>query len=359
MNNIFPSEASDIGTDPTTVEVIDSLDVLPAEKPNDDGKPKPKGKKSTTPNPDKKPHETLKKVIFIIAVLLLMAGVAFGVYYYLSLGTKNKQKKAFTLKDIQLYVGSTVSKNITDYGDFSNIDLSTCLINGLDSVDTSTVGTFEYSVTCNSTKHTAKIEIIEAEEISFTTRIIYKGTNDIPAVNDFISTETEYNLLTDEEKLKNYLKSEGGPYGINMNVSHESGKEKEAYAVLYVIKSTPAINLLCTSKEINKNNYEYSVTDYFVFDDSRNNLGYSLRIYNYKFSEQSDFDNAILNVMDNKISIDNHEDYFIMDTLTNTISIVTKLSDNTLKAEYKNTFPTTYAAINSYYTNTKNYTCSN
>ena len=119
------------------------------------------------------------------------------------------------------------------------------------------------------------------------------------------------------------------------------------------------MDLTCTNSGIEKEKYDYSISDYFIFDDNRKDLGTSLRLYNYKYQETEDFDNALLNVENNRITIDNKEGYFIMDTQELTISIVTKLDKDTLKNEYKDEFPTTYTAINSYYTNTKNYTCSN
>jgi hypothetical protein len=119
------------------------------------------------------------------------------------------------------------------------------------------------------------------------------------------------------------------------------------------------MNLSCTNSIIEKEKYDYSISDYFVFDDNRKDLGNSLRLYNYKYKDAVDFDNALLAVDNNKITIDNKEGYFIMNTKELTISIVSKLDKEALKKEYSADFPTTYTAINSYYTNTKNYTCSN
>ena len=466
MNNVFPNEISDIGTDPTTIEVVDTLDFLPlldeqatvgssnAEGsidslgetpaimqtgatvpeqnppapetpapgpnaqatnsllpdpsvqtqnslmpdpsvqaqngtmpnnnppeqnvslpdpsmqaqnellvPSPDGDPKTgkkgkklKKKKSTTPDPDKKPHDTLKKIIFIVIVLGLMGGVGFGLYFYLSLARKNQ--KVFSLKDVQIYIGDNVSNNINDYGDFSKIDISSCLITGLDSVDAMTPGTYDYSVKCGSTKHSAKIEVLPLVDVDFATKVLYKSVNDLPAIDEFVITNNDYTYLTDEIALKDAIKT-NGLYGINISVSHSSGNEKKGYAALYVVDKAPAMNLSCTNKSTQKDGYDYSVTDYFIFDDNRKNLGHSLRLYNYQYNDELEFENVISSASANKAIIENHEGYFIMDTLTKTISIITKLDDEKLKEEYKDKFPETYTAINSYYVNTKNYTCSN
>ncbi len=427
MNNVFPNEISDIGTDPTTIEVIDTLDFLPLLEPTSDGanaantanpenasvnssgtnsvpainqtgavtnvpspqesavppqtqpmqptpgvQPEPtpqpieplddkknkkgKKKKSTTPNPDKKPHDTLKKVIFAVIILLLMGGVAYGLYFYLSLARKNH--KIFTLKDVTIYVGDTISHNINDYGDFSKIDISSCLITGLDSIDASTPGTYNYSVKCGSTKHSAKIEVLSIPEISFATKVVYKKINDIPEIDEFVLTSNEYEYLTDNISLKDNVKS-NGVYGISISVSHSSGSEKLGYAVLYVVDKAPAMSLSCTSKTTNKTDYGYSVTDYFVFDENRKNLDYSLRLYNYQYDDELAFENALNNIENNRITIDGRSGYFIMDTINKTISLVAKLDNEQLKAENNETLSETYTAINSYYVNTKNYSCSN
>ena len=381
MNNVFPNENTDIGTDPTMLQVIDSLDFEPpqevldslakkdepeslenvSETDNDKkakkGKvKKEKKKKSTTPNPDQKPHATLKKIIFVIIILLLMAGVAFGLYFYLSLG--NKKKNLFTLNDVQIYVNQTVSSNISDYGSFTNVDVATCLINGLDAIDTSTPGSYNYVVTCGKVKKTAKIEVLPLVDVNFSSTILYKAVDDIPTPSEFIIAAEDYDYLTDEMKLKSYTKSKGGPYGIGITISHKSGTERVGYAVLYMVDTIPSMDLTCTNSSIDKNKYEYSISDYFIFDESRKDLGNSLRLYNYKYKDAADFENALLNVENNKITIDNKEGYFIMDTIEQTITIVTKLDKETLKKDTAD-FPTTYTAISSYYTNTKNYTCSN
>ena len=95
----FKANDDGIGIDPTMMPVIESLDVLPAEtKPEEkaNGKKNKKKKgKLPTPNPDKKPRDLIKKILFTVVVLLLMAGVSFGVYYYLSLGTSGGGKSKF------------------------------------------------------------------------------------------------------------------------------------------------------------------------------------------------------------------------------------------------------------------------
>ena len=78
---------NEIGTDPTMVDVIETLDVPVPEK-----KIEPKNENKQNNN-DKKPEKKgsfIKNLLFIILVLALMGGVAFGVYYYLRLAKNNE-----------------------------------------------------------------------------------------------------------------------------------------------------------------------------------------------------------------------------------------------------------------------------
>ena len=355
MNNVFPVDESDIGTDPTLIEVVDSLDILPEQNSGEKGKKK---KKNKTSNPDKKNGSVLKKILFTIVILALMGGVSYGLYFYLSLG-KTVHKDPFTLNAVQVYVGGTLSSNVLDYGSFNGIDIATCTISGLDAVDVNTVGTYEYSITCGKNKMTSSIEIINKPEIAFSTNIVYKTVSDIPNVSEFVNSLDTYDLLTDEELIKEYLTKTGGPYGISISIKDTLGSKKTGYAALYVIKDKASASLKCTSKEDVKENYTSSQTDYFIFDDNKSSLGNALRLYNYKYNTDEDYENILTAVKDNKLKIDGHEGYFIMNTSERVISIINKLTNTTLKNEYKDTFPTSYDEINTYYKDTKEYSCIN
>ena len=342
-----------IGTDPTIIQTIDSLDIEPEE-------PKSK-KKSKTPNPDKKPHSILKKIIFTIFVLALMAGVAFGVYYYLSLGTGNKKtssKKNFTLDDKVIYVGEELSNNIMDYGEFNSVDISKCILD-INTVDNTTEGNYEYNVTCDKEKNTASISVIQRTVFNVETLLVYKEANSDITINEFIKSENDYTYsYVDENALNEYIQTPGGPYSIGINVKNENDEETTIYAALYVMPSKPLMYLTCNSQKQTSSVTKYTITDKIAFNSSRNNMNTSVRIYNYEFDNESEYYNYLTNINNGQINIDNHEGIVIMDNSAHILEIISTLDNNTLNQEYGSNFPTTYNEINSYYRNTKKYSCS-
>ena len=144
---------NEIGTDPTMVDVIETLDVPVPEK-----KIEPKNENKQNNN-DKKPEKKgsfIKNLLFIILVLALMGGVAFGVYYYLRLAKNNENnvnvKPAFNLNKMQINEGDEVPQSLSEYGDFSKIDISNCKLDTSE-VKNNVPGNYTYYVMCNGSKY--------------------------------------------------------------------------------------------------------------------------------------------------------------------------------------------------------------
>ena len=72
MNGGFQTGRDDIGTDPTTVEVVDVLDL--------DNSNTNQTNNNENPNNKGKAKSLVKKILLAFFILLLMALVAFGVY---------------------------------------------------------------------------------------------------------------------------------------------------------------------------------------------------------------------------------------------------------------------------------------
>ena len=144
---------NEIGTDPTMVDVIETLDVPVPEK-----KIEPKNENKQNNN-DKKPEKKgsfIKNLLFIILVLALMGGVAFGVYYYLRLAKNNENNvnvtPAFNLNKMQINEGDEIPQSLSEYGDFSKIDISNCKLDTSE-VKNNVPGNYTYYVMCNGPKY--------------------------------------------------------------------------------------------------------------------------------------------------------------------------------------------------------------
>ena len=357
-NNTLEIKDDSIGTDPTIVQTIDSLDFEPGAQ-NEKKKKRKKIKDNNYMPSDskKKAKSIIRKVIFTIIVLALMAGVSYGVYYYLSLGTgKNSHIKAkFTLNDKTIYVGEELSSNVMDYGDFSTVDISECKLD-TKNVDNTMEGTYNYAVTCGKAKYTANIIVITRTKFNVEPTFLYKEVNSEISINDFIKSEEDYEYsFVDENVVNENMQSAGGPYSIGINVKNENGEETVVYAVLYVLASKPFMSLTCKSPVQNDS---YTIIDKISFNNSKTDMKISTRTYNYEFTNENDYYNYLLQIDNGQISIDNNSGLAITDNVHNTLKIVTVLSNEVLTKEYGRTFPTNYSEINSYYRNTKKYSCS-
>lgn len=365
-NDYFKANDDGIGTDPTMVEIIESLDVLPQEnkaeekgkKGNKKQKKNPK-KVSTTKNPDKKKGDLAKKILFTIVIILLMAGVSYGVYFYLSLGRRASGVTKFKLEDKLVYVGDLLPTSVIEYGDFSTVDISECSLD-IAAVDSNVAGEYSYSVTCGKTKDTAKV--IVAERIVFSVEAIpvYKVIGDEVTADEFFSTEADgYSFaFVDEPAVKSYLESGDGLYSIEITVTNDKGNETVINSLLYILSEKAKIHLTCNGAKESLNGHSYNIIDVITFNQERNYMGASLRTYSYIYESETEYEEAKLSIANGKITINNIEGYALIDNINHKIKIVNKLSENTLTEEYGSDFPETYSDINNYYRNTKKYSCS-
>lgn len=358
----FQANDDGIGLDPTMMPVIESLDVLPS-----DGKEEAKGKnkktkgksKSKTPNPDKKPGDLIKKILFTVVVLALMAGVSFSVYYYLSLGTASNGKTKFRLEDKTIFVGETLPTSVIEYGDFSTVDVSECSLNVLD-VNINEPGEYNYSIVCGKAKYTAKINVVEKIVFDIATKLVYKTVGDTVTADEFISTEHDnYEFaFVDEGEVSNYLTTTGGPSLVDIKVTNENGDEVIVKSLLYVLENSANMYLTCNSSKQTTEEYNFTIIDKIAFDSSRIDMKASIRIYNYIFENDNDYEETKKQIIDGKIALNGHEGNALIDNVNKKIQIVSILDSNTLDSEYGSEFPTAYNDINNYYRNTKKYSCS-
>jgi len=353
--NYFQANDDGIGIDPTMVSVIETLDVLPKEEiPN---KPKNKGR-SKTPNPDKKPGDLLKKILFTIVILALMAGVSFGVYYYLSLGTKRPTAK-FTLEDKVIFIGGILPTSVIDYGDFSTIDVSECSLN-TKNVNVNQPGEYVYVITCGKSSASAKIIVKEKQVFAIESKFVYKTVGDEVEPSEFIKAEGDnYQVsFVNPDDVQNNLLTIGGPYVIDLKVVNEKSEETIVSALLYVISEDVNLYLTCNSNMQTAGGYDFVITDKIAFDDSKENLGISIRTHSYSFSLDTEYETMKNAINGGRLIINGNEGYALIDNVNMQLKIVSILSNEVLGSEYGSELPKAYNDINSYYRNTKKYSCS-
>ncbi len=347
MNTGVPTSRDEIGIDPTTVEIIDTLDF---------------GSTNTNNNLNNKKNHTKEiiiKILFAFGILALMGLIAFGVYFYLHLGKEKVQKKPkFVLDNKTVFVGANLSQSILDYGSFAAVDIADCTLD-TSKVDTSKAGVYEYSMMCHNDKYTGKITVKEKYPFEITANIVYKTSSDVLIPSEFISGSNDYTYAIKDNNLTNYLYTPGGPYYVLLDIENTKDNTKGTVSsILYVTESKVRSNLTCTGpvKETNTAfKLSYQISDVFVFDAFKNYLNVPARIYTFANLDVEKYVELIGQIENGKITIDDISGYALRDDVNNTIRIAVDLTDEILNEETDG-IRLNYNNIKKYYEDNK-YTC--
>ncbi len=346
---------NDIGTDPTLVEVIDSLDVVPENKKEDSGKNDKK--------PSKGKPSLIKQILFILLILILMAGVAYGVYYYLQLARKKNNQNTtptFLLNDITVNVNDKLSASLNDYGNFSNLDITNCKLNTSE-VDTSKVGVYQYYVICSTSKYTAKVTVVEKDnktdgnedvqsEFKIKNEFVYltKGSEINP--ERLISSDEKYTYAFENKENVKAIVNNLGIQSINIKVTDENNFEKTYTSFVYVIENDPKIKFSCQSPD-------GKVIDKTLFDTNKENMNKSVRMNTYIYSSDAELNSLISKIENGVLSIGDDKGYALIDYSKKSITLVKILQNDILDQEYGSSFPTSYNEISNYYRNKLKFDC--
>lgn len=340
MNDMFSGNNENVGIDPTTLVTIESLDDL---TPQIDIKQDRK-MKGSTPNPDKKPHDLLKKIVFTIIIILLMAGVGFGVYYYLSLANSKKGginpiNKTIKLNERRVVVGTNINEYLKE--SFKN-----CQIDA-QNIDGSKVGQYSYGLECNNMKYEGMLSVEEYENKNITTELTIVNQNDNVMPERFVKSFSSYTYtFIDAKILKDNLAIPNSIYPVEINVFGEGINDKIT-SLLYVTEKSPNYYLKC-SKDIDS--YIYAI------DEDNNTFGACINQKDVTYDEKS-FYNNLLNSKNGKLAYDGDLDYYIVYSESEFVIKYNKLiSKEELDNEYAGLFPTEVDEVEQHYIS-KGYSC--
>ena len=353
---------NEIGTDPTMVDVIETLDVPVPEK-----KIEPKNENKQNNN-DKKPEKNgsfIKNLLFIILVLALMGGVAFGVYYYLRLAKNNENNvnvtPAFNLNKMQINEGDEVPQSLSEYGDFSKIDISNCKLDTSE-VKNNVPGNYTYYVMCNGSKYSESFVVKSKDgsdepvtptvtkRLNVTTYFNYTIKGEQLNIERLISSDDNLTFeFANKEKYKEDMYNIG-LQKVEIKAVDLENNENTYYAFVYIINEEPKMKFKCVSP----NN---SLIDEIIFNKNKENMNNSVRMYEYTYND-TEYSNIIETINNGTIKINENEGNAILDYQNKKITILKDLPKETLDSEYGGSFPTTYSEVSNYYRNSLKYTCS-
>ena len=288
---------NEIGTDPTMVDVIETLDVPVPEK-----KIEPKNENKQNNN-DKKPEKNgsfIKNLLFINLVLALMGGVAFGVYYYLRLDKNNENNvnvtPAFNLNKMQINEGDEVPQSLSEYGDFSKIDISNCKLDTSE-VKNNVPGNYTYYVMCNGSKYSESFVVKSKDgsdepvtptvtkRLNVTTYFNYTIKGEQLNIERLISSDDNLTFeFANKEKYKEDMYNIG-LQKVEIKAVDLENNENTYYAFVYVINEEPKMKFKCVSP----NN---SLIDEIIFNKNKENMNNSVRMYEYTYND-TEYSNII------------------------------------------------------------------
>ena len=317
---------------------------------------------------NKKPEKNgsfIKNLLFIILVLALMGGVAFGVYYYLRLAKNNENNvnvtPAFNLNKMQINEGDEVPQSLSEYGDFSKIDISNCKLDTSE-VKNNVPGNYTYYVMCNGSKYSESFVVKSKDgsdepvtptvtkRLNVTTYFNYTIKGEQLNIERLISSDDNLTFeFANKEKYKEDMYNIG-LQKVEIKAVDLENNENTYYAFVYVINEEPKMKFKCVSP----NN---SLIDEIIFNKNKENMNNSVRMYEYTYND-TEYSNIIETINNGTIKINENEGNAILDYQNKKITILKDLPKETLDSEYGGSFPTTYSEVSNYYRNSLKYTCS-
>ena len=310
-------------------------------------------------NEGKKP---MNKIVFIALIVVLILGVAFGVYYFLSL---SKKKLQLNVKDVTLIYEADVPETIQFYATVVSGDASTCKIDTTN-VDSSEIGDYTVTITCGNQTYTSKVSVVDKNEPVVLTNIVFKQIGSEVIVDEFINncvdnSGEDCNIsFKNSEDVNNILQNAGGPVDVEILASDPAGNTTESNAILYVTSSEPYAYMRCSQgikdQTIDNHTVKKEIEDLFLIGKENNNgtiaynyINISRRSYKYVFDSLEDYD-EVTSAKENIITFDNITGHASYNDSELTMIVSEDLTKETLLSENSNEFPTSFTDISSIYT---------
>ncbi len=350
--NPLPAAPVNQSVNPTELQPLTPVELKPAsvgaQNSIGDNPPPAAEIKEEMPSNKKKPSG-IKKLLFILLILILMGGVAYGVYYYLSLGTQNK----VTLISNKYEVGEALPTDISAYAKFNGVSAANCKLDTT-KVDINKVGKHMYTITCGESVYTGEVEIVDTKAPTVTLNEVYAVIGEEIKIEDFIEACSEENCIytySDENAVTEALKTSGA-YEINIKVADTGDNVTEVTGNLVVTESTLHGYVVATKEDTEKSDDKVTLTleDKLAIGNSNKYLEYAVRSYYYKFANESDY-TAAKEEIGTSNEYDGITGKISFDDVTKTVKVEVTLTRETLDLEAGGTFPDNFTDIRQLYQN--------
>ena len=262
---------------------------------------------------------------------------------------------------MQINEGDEVPQSLSEYGDFSKIDISNCKLDTSE-VKNNVPGNYTYYVMCNGSKYSESFVVKSKDgsdepvtptvtkRLNVTTYFNYTIKGEQLNIERLISSDDNLTFeFANKEKYKEDMYNIG-LQKVEIKAVDSENNENTYYAFVYVINEEPKMKFKCVSP----NN---SLIDEIIFNKNKENMNNSVRMYEYTYND-TEYSNIIETINNGTIKINENEGNAILDYQNKKITILKDLPKETLDSEYGGSFPTTYSEVSNYYRNSLKYTCS-
>ena len=308
------------------------------------------------PMPEEPKKDSKKKInmpLLIVLAVVLVAAIGFGVYYFLVLSKPSVPAPTIKPKFTEVELGTEIGETPADYVSVTGVALSTCTLDT--NLDSMTVGTYEFTVTCGNLSQTGTVKVEDTKAPTVTTKNLVVAPDVEVMPEDFVASYNDYSEVTFEFE-EEVDTSTVGEYKVSIIASDEYDNTNTIEATLTVSEDAPVEYLYCTREEETEQKaiaiagYRFGITnDGSIYEGTE-------KIIAYKFEDEEGY-NAAVTEIDEDGSLDGYEANISMDAdaLTITITIENMTSDN-LAADFNlDTFPTVDADVEGLFSGTCEY----
>lgn len=310
--------------------------------------------------PEKTPIKNKqKKIIFIVIILVVLAGVGFGTYYvlnYTNLLNKNTNPIDIKTKNIEINVGDSIPDKIEDLAVISNIEPSSCSFDTSE-VDNSKAGVYEYTVSCNSLSNTGKITVIDNSKLDIELETIYKAKGETFTASEFVKNNNDVKLeFVDSSEIEEYLAGGPGTYSIKLKATVDN-QSKEIEGKLVVLEYPLKGFYTCTgsAQTIENSKATETIGNKFVIVNGGSVVnGYgkvAYEVHTFNFSNATSEFAELITKYNNEgtLTINNVTGEVNIDEENKNIVITKELKNEDVVKKYGETNVKDYASIRDYY----------
>lgn len=258
---------------------------------------------SMDPTPSKggkqKKEKGQKKIntpLLITLILVLLAGVGYGVYYFLN----SAKPKASIQPNLSLWEkGETLPQNASDYGIIAGVDASSCTVDN-SKIKIDELGKYEYSISCPGIQNpvTGMVDVKDNKGPEVELKELVITPNGSVSLEDFIVSCKDASIengctvkQSEEEDPLDEIIATTGTHTLTLIVEDDSENKTVVKATLKVDENAPQSTFSCTSaiesetKATVTENIEYGIT-------AENKIYNVQKIRTYKFETIEDYQEA-------------------------------------------------------------------